>query len=44
MGQHIQLITSAIAADYFTMDAYQNSGGSLNITGASFALITIGVQ
>jgi hypothetical protein len=43
-GQNVTFITSAVANDYFEIDAWQNSGGSINITGAAFALIVIGNQ
>lgn len=43
-GQNITFVTSAVANDYFEMDAWQNSGGSINITAAAFALIVIGNQ
>lgn len=44
MGQQIGSVNAGIGSDYFEMDAYQNSGGSLNITAAAFGLFVIGIQ
>lgn len=44
MGQQIGSVNSGIGTDYFEIDAYQNSGGSLNITAAAFGLFVVGIQ
>lgn len=44
MGQQIGLTDSGSGGDYFEMDAWQNSGGSLNLTLAALSLFVIGIQ
>lgn len=44
MGQHISLVQTGVLNDYWEMDAYQTSGGAINITGAALSVYVVGIQ